>query len=47
MAWDELRHTRLRVLQNNKALKLVLHIDKIIDSLRVLQNNKALKPREI
>ena len=34
---------RLRLLQNNKALKHALRIASIGSGLRLLQNNKALK----
>ena len=35
----------LRVIQNNKALKLPLSLTPVTDGLRVIQNNKALKQR--
>ena len=35
--------SRLRVLQNNKALKLSIFLFHFVECLRVLQNNKALK----
>ena len=35
----------LRVIRNNKALKLLKREIYVADSLRVIQNNKALKPQ--